>query len=271
MQSAIEDELESLRTEQVHFADQPGGTITRRVDSVEEYVDHLVSLFGEGTLAGMRIAIDTANGAMSIVAPAVLDRLGADVVVLNDAPTGLNINDGCGATAPQSLCEFVAEAHDGLDVDIAFAFDGDGDRVIAVDENGQEIQALAGHKLKIADVKALYPESKESLTPAPDLTKLGYGKYGMLAEEGLSPDLVASMFGFDSGDQLVRSLLEAKPIKEEIDERTDARMLEEYADLMLNQPVGHLLIGIASMLVVVGLLSVRRMSSFDRLGEGGVR
>ena len=105
-------------------------------------------------------------------------------------------------------------------------------RGIAIDENGQEIQALAGHKLKIADVKALYPESKESLTPAPDLAKLGYGKYGMLAEDGLSPDLVASMFGFDSGDQLVRSLLEARPIKEEIDMRTDARMLDEYADLM---------------------------------------
>jgi phosphoglucosamine mutase len=76
---------------------------------------------------------------MSVVAPALLGRLGADVVVLNDAPTGLNINDGCGATAPQSLCEFVAEAHDGLDVDIAFAFDGDGDRVIAVDENGKVV------------------------------------------------------------------------------------------------------------------------------------
>jgi hypothetical protein len=105
-------------------------------------------------------------------------------------------------------------------------------RGITKDENGQDIQALAGHKLKIADVKALYPESKESLAPAPDLTKLGYGKYGMLAEEGLPPDLVASMFGFDSGDQLVRSLLDARPIKEEIDMRTDARMLAEYADLM---------------------------------------
>ena len=101
-----------------------------------------------------------------------------------------------------------------------------------VDENGEEIGTLGGQKLKIADVKALYPESKETLTPAPDFKKLGYGKYGMLAEDGLSPDMVASMFGFDSGDQLVRSLLEARPIKEEIDMRTDARMLDEYADLM---------------------------------------
>jgi hypothetical protein len=105
-------------------------------------------------------------------------------------------------------------------------------RGITQDENGQDVQALAGHKLKISDVKALYPESKESLTPAPDLTKLGYGKYGMLAEDGLPPDLVASMFGFDSGDQLVRSLLDARPIKEEIDARTDERMMAENSDLM---------------------------------------
>jgi hypothetical protein len=105
-------------------------------------------------------------------------------------------------------------------------------RGITKDENGQDVQALAGHKLKIADVKALYPESKDALTPAPDLTKLGYGKYGMLAEDGLPPDLVASMFGFDSGDQLVRSLLDARPIKEEIEARTDERMMAENSDLM---------------------------------------
>jgi len=139
VQCAIESELENLRTESSRGADGAGGAITRRPDAVEDYIDHLVDLFGGGTLAGMRIAIDTANGAMSVVAPAVLGQLGADVVVLNDAPTGLNINDGCGATAPQALCEFVAEAHDGLDVDIAFAFDGDGDRVIAVDENGKVV------------------------------------------------------------------------------------------------------------------------------------
>jgi phosphoglucosamine mutase len=139
VQFAIEIELEDLRTESGRGTEGAGGAITRRLDADEDYIDHLVEIFGGGTLAGMRIAIDTANGAMSVVAPALLGRLGADVVVLNDAPTGLNINDGCGATAPQSLCEFVAEAHDGLDVDIAFAFDGDGDRVIAVDENGKVV------------------------------------------------------------------------------------------------------------------------------------
>jgi phosphoglucosamine mutase len=137
LQSAVEDELEKLRSDSnVRQMPDRVGLITRRLDAGAEYADHLVGLFGEGALAGMRVVIDTANGAMSVVAPDVLSRLGADIVVLNDAPTGTNINDGCGATSPQALCEFVAEAHGDLRVDIGFAFDGDGDRVIAVDENG---------------------------------------------------------------------------------------------------------------------------------------
>lgn len=134
-QSAVEAEL--ARISSAGFAEPSViGAITRRLDVADEYADHLVELFGEGALAGMRVVIDTANGAMSAVAPDVLVRLGADIVVLNDAPTGTNINDGCGATSPRALCEFVGQAHDGLGFDVAFAFDGDGDRVIAADENG---------------------------------------------------------------------------------------------------------------------------------------
>jgi hypothetical protein len=101
------------------------------------------------------------------------------------------------------------------------------------DENGQEIHVEAGNKLNLADVKALFPESKNTLTPAPDFAKLGYGKYGMLSEDGLHPDMVAAMpgIGFTSGEALVRALIDAKPIKEAIEERTDQRMLEEHGEL----------------------------------------
>lgn len=101
------------------------------------------------------------------------------------------------------------------------------------DENGNEIHAEAGHKLNLADVKALFPESKNTLTPAPDVSKLGYGKYGMLSEDGMHPDMVAALPGieFSSGEALVRALIDAKPIKEEIDERVDQRMLEEHGEL----------------------------------------
>ena len=140
VQSSIEAEMLRLNNgaAELHVPNR-AGSITRRPDAGAEYADRLVDMFGEGSLSGMRVVIDAANGAMSIVARDVLGRLGVDLVVMNDAPTGTNINERCGATAPGALCEFVAEAHDGLEVDIAFAFDGDGDRVIAVDENGHVV------------------------------------------------------------------------------------------------------------------------------------
>lgn len=115
------------------------GVVMRRSDGVSTYVDHLVAIYGEGCLAGLRVVIDTANGAMSKVAPLVLQRLGADVIVMNDAPDGTNINDKCGATSPAALCEFISGTGTGVSVDVGFAFDGDGDRLIAVDENGRVV------------------------------------------------------------------------------------------------------------------------------------
>lgn len=140
MQSAIEAKLRNGNTRSLSAPGQPTpGSITRRDDVSWSYSDHLVDMFGEGALSGMRIVIDAANGAMSVVAPLVFERLGADVVVMNVAPSGTNINDACGATAPEGLCAFIADAHDGLEVDLGFAFDGDGDRVIAVDDLGQVV------------------------------------------------------------------------------------------------------------------------------------
>lgn len=112
------------------------GVVTRRAEAVAEYVDHVVSLFGEGALQGLRVVLDTANGAMSEVAPSAFRRLGAEVIVLNDAPDGQNINADSGATHPEGMCEFIRQAGR---VDIGFAFDGDGDRVIAVDEHGSVV------------------------------------------------------------------------------------------------------------------------------------
>ena len=137
-QELIEDEVHNIMSG-VHRPTTDVGVIIRRSDAVTLYVDHLVELFGEGSLAGLRIVVDSANGAMSQVAPLVLQRLGADVISMNDAPNGRNINDACGATSPQTLCEFVSGTGTGVSVDIGFAYDGDGDRLIAVDENGRVV------------------------------------------------------------------------------------------------------------------------------------
>lgn len=100
-----------------------------------------------------------------------------------------------------------------------------------VDQDGNEIEVLQGNKMSIDSVNALYPESATGLLAKPEISKLGYGKYGMLAKEGLPVEMVAEIFGFKSPDTMIRALLDAKPLSEEIDARTDQRMLEEHGDM----------------------------------------
>ncbi|MFT3852427.1 MAG: hypothetical protein QM733_06795 [Ilumatobacteraceae bacterium] len=115
----------------------------------DEYVDWLVSLFPGGCLAGLDVVLDCANGAMSEVAPRAVERLGAQVEVINAAPDGRNINADCGATSPGDLAGAVLVRG----ADLGLAFDGDGDRVIAVDQHGQTVDgdrmmALAALQLR---------------------------------------------------------------------------------------------------------------------------
>jgi phosphoglucosamine mutase len=111
-----------------------GGSVEHAEDAVESYVDHVVEQFGSD-LGGLRIAVDCANGAFSAIAPGVFERLGAEVTALAASPDGTNINDGCGATDLAMLQAAVrAGGHD-----LGIAFDGDGDRMLAVDGNGDVV------------------------------------------------------------------------------------------------------------------------------------
>jgi len=96
-----------------------------------------------------------------------------------------------------------------------------------VDPSGKEIEVLVGNKIDSVAVGGMYPTSTTGLAPAVDLTKLR----GMTMEGGLAPDLAAEMFGFSSGDELIRALAELKPFKDELKERTDARMLDEHGGM----------------------------------------
>jgi phosphoglucosamine mutase len=125
-----------------------GGAIGYRSESPESYfayLDHLASV-SRYTLNGIPLAIDCANGAAYRAAPELFERLKADVRVFHADPNGNNINDGCGATNPQ----FIAKHGGGR---IGLAFDGDADRLIAVDEdgviaNGDVIMAIIARHLK---------------------------------------------------------------------------------------------------------------------------
>ena len=110
---------------------------SKRIDDViGRYIVHIKNSFPKSlTLHGVRVVLDVANGAAYKVAPAVFTELGADVVLLNDTPNGSNINLNCGALHPENLGEQVRK----LRADVGFAFDGDADRLVVVDENGDVI------------------------------------------------------------------------------------------------------------------------------------
>jgi phosphoglucosamine mutase len=108
------------------------GTLVDRPDEVGAYADHLVAVLEGRGLAGLRIAVDGANGAAWALGPHVFERLGADVVPIGNRPDGANINARCGATHPETLAEIVGRGG----FDLGLAFDGDADRCIAVDHTG---------------------------------------------------------------------------------------------------------------------------------------
>jgi phosphoglucosamine mutase len=133
----------------------PPGVVASHGDGAA-YSAHLVEV--SGSLAGVRIVLDCANGAMSAVAPAVFRALGADIVVVHDAPDGRNINDRCGATHTASLAAAVVAAG----AQMGLAFDGDGDRVIAVDHEGSVVDGdrlIALAALQLRDEGALHHDT----------------------------------------------------------------------------------------------------------------
>jgi phosphoglucosamine mutase len=132
---ALEDELEALMASGGDGPVRTNGQLGREVaagDLLDLYVMERVRL-ASGIGARSRVVVDCANGSAGRTAPEILGATGATVDVIFDAPDGTNINDGCGATAPDALAaEVVARG-----ADIGFALDGDGDRCIAVDHRGE--------------------------------------------------------------------------------------------------------------------------------------
>ena len=144
----IERRLEGRRE---HPAPPAIGRIRALHGTQEDYLRALHERFAGLDLSGLRIALDCAHGATHRVAPEIFRRLGAEVTVVGDAPDGRNINDGCGSTHIDLLARTVVEGGH----DVGFAFDGDGDRVLAVDRagavvDGDELVALAALHLRRA-------------------------------------------------------------------------------------------------------------------------
>ena len=109
------------------------GSSKRIDDVIGRYIVVIKGSFPKDlTLKGLRIVLDCANGAAYKVAPTILEELGADVITINNKPNGFNINDNCGAMHPENVSNLVREYR----ADIGLALDGDADRLVVIDENG---------------------------------------------------------------------------------------------------------------------------------------
>ena len=146
----VEDQIEDLvfsgEIENIRPTANEIGKAYRIDDAIGRYVEHAKASFPRGmTLEGMRIVIDCAHGASYKTTPAVLQELGAELIVFGTQPNGTNINQECGSMHPQNLCQKVREYR----ADIGIAHDGDADRVLLCDEQGRlidgdDIMAISG-------------------------------------------------------------------------------------------------------------------------------
>ena len=135
LSDASEEEIEALLDAPAAQRIQGGGGAVDRVTVyTDSYLEHVVERFGTD-LSGLRIAVDCANGAYAGIAPEAFERLGAEVTAIGDEPNGENINQGCGATDLALLQESVRQGGH----DLGVAFDGDGDRMLAVDGDGNAV------------------------------------------------------------------------------------------------------------------------------------
>jgi len=170
---AIEAELGTAPSPPAHI-----GRIRSFDGAHEDYLQALEKRFSGLSLAGLRVLLDCAHGATFEVAPEIFRRLGADVDVIADQPDGMNINQGCGSTHLDGVIERVADGG----YDVAFAFDGDGDRVLAVDRrgavvDGDELIALAALHLRYG---ARLPGNGVAVT-----VMTNYGFHQAMADAGI--------------------------------------------------------------------------------------
>jgi phosphoglucosamine mutase len=165
---ASEEEIEALLDEPPR---REWGKVDRVGVSADSYLEHVVERFGSD-LGGLRVAVDCGNGAYSDIAPETFERLGAVVTPLANNPDGSNINVACGATDLSLLAGVVREKR----VDVGVAFDGDGDRMLAVDAEGNTVDGD-----QILAILALH--LRVDLVVVTVMTNLGFHR--LMAEHGI--------------------------------------------------------------------------------------
>ena len=179
LNDALEEAVEAIILEE-RLSDPEGelGKAVRIDDATGRYIEFAKASIGARSLKGLKIVIDCANGAGYYVGPLVLEELGAEVITMATAPDGRNINSGVGALYPELAGELV-KAHG---ADLGICLDGDADRVIFVDEKGEQV---SGDKILYMCAKALKAQGKLEKDTLVATVMSNLGLHSALAEEGI--------------------------------------------------------------------------------------
>ena len=172
---ALEEQIEAIVLDHVATPPTPVGgdlgAVTTAPNVVRDYVDHVKSTV-PFSLDGLRIAIDCANGASSRTAETLFTELGAECHMIANEPNGVNVNDKCGSTHMEGLMAYVKEH--GLDAGVAF--DGDADRCLAVDENGNLVDGDFVMAICAADMKSRGKLAKSTVVGT-IMTNMGFNRF----------------------------------------------------------------------------------------------
>jgi len=205
LSSDIESKIEEIfRNEELlrgsQVTNKQIGKAKRIDDVIGRYIVSIKSSFPKDlTLHGMRIVLDCANGAAYKVAPTILEELGAEVITLNNKPDGFNINEECGALHPKHVGKVIKE----LRADIGIALDGDADRLVVIDENGDVIDGD-----KLIGALAVFLKSENKLPSngcvATVMSNVALEQY--LQEQGIT------LYRSNVGDKYVLEVMKEKNI-----------------------------------------------------------
>lgn len=182
LEAEVEDLIEKYidgKGEEIPFAKREKiGKTTDYYIGRNRYIGYLISL-ATRSFSGMKVGLDCANGSASTIAKGVFDALGAKTYTIHNEPNGTNINDGCGSTHIETLQKYVIENK----LDVGFAFDGDADRCLAVDDKGNIIDGDL-----ILYVCGLYMKERGELNNNTVVTTImsNFGLYKALEEKGIS-------------------------------------------------------------------------------------
>ena len=171
LEERIEDMILEKTPSPVLAAGGDVGGISLAERALDDYTNYIVST-ATASLDGLDIAIDTANGSASVTAKGIFERLGATVHMINDTPNGTNINKNCGSTHLGAVSEFVRDNH----LYCGVAFDGDADRCLFVDENGEEIDGDVIMAICALDLKKRGKLNKDTVVGT-IMTNFGFSKF----------------------------------------------------------------------------------------------